>query len=260
MLGRPRGRRRPGRRPRRSSPGPPASPTCRRGASTACWSGCAGSCPTAPSSPSGAAGGRLAGRAPSRNAPETCGSLPAEPPLPTVREHAPYRPPGGPHDHHPRGRPAAPAPARPPAAGRRPAARPSDFLGRAAEVGVEVAGPLASGGLVVDLPATPCTLDGDELDLSPRQVELLALFLAGPAQGVEPRAAALGLLGRHQPVAAGRRAAVPAAGQDRPRPVPQRPRPRLGAAPGRLTARPGGGRAAGGPPPRGDGSRRSRRC
>ena len=28
--------------------------------------------------------------------------------------------------------------------------------------------------------ATPSTLDGDELDLSPRQVELLALFLAGP--------------------------------------------------------------------------------
>ncbi len=29
-------------------------------------------------------------------------------------------------------------------------------------------------------PATPSTLDGRELDLSPRQVELLALFLAGP--------------------------------------------------------------------------------
>ena len=54
------------------------------------------------------------------------------------------------------------------------------------------------------------------------------------AQGVEPRAAALGLLGRHQPVAPRRRAAVPPAGQDRARPVPQRARPRLGAAPRRV--------------------------
>ena len=56
----------------------------------------------------------------------------------------------------------------------------SDFLGRAAEVGVEVVGRLEAGGLVVDLTGYTVHLDGDELDLSPRQVELLALFLAGP--------------------------------------------------------------------------------
>lgn len=55
-----------------------------------------------------------------------------------------------------------------------------DFLGRAAEAGVEVGSPLQSGGLVVDLSGYTVTLDGVELDLSPRQVELLALFLSGP--------------------------------------------------------------------------------
>ena len=56
----------------------------------------------------------------------------------------------------------------------------SDFRGRAADVGVDVGGPLATGGLVVDLAGYTVTLDGEELELSPRQVELLALFLAGP--------------------------------------------------------------------------------
>lgn len=55
-----------------------------------------------------------------------------------------------------------------------------DFVTRAAEAGVEVTSPLATGGLVVDLPGYSVTLDGEELDLSPRQVELLALFLSGP--------------------------------------------------------------------------------
>jgi len=56
----------------------------------------------------------------------------------------------------------------------------SDFRGRAAGAGVEIAGPLTTGGLVVDLSGYTVTLDGQELDVSPRQVELLALFLAGP--------------------------------------------------------------------------------
>ena len=56
----------------------------------------------------------------------------------------------------------------------------SDFRGRAADVGIEVAGPLTTGGLVVDLSGYTVTLDGEELDVSPRQVELLALFLSGP--------------------------------------------------------------------------------
>jgi len=62
-----------------------------------------------------------------------------------------------------------------------PAAAPAgDFVSRAAEAGVEVQSPMALGGLVVDLPGYCVTLDGTELDLSPRQVELLALFLSGP--------------------------------------------------------------------------------
>ena len=56
----------------------------------------------------------------------------------------------------------------------------SDFLGRAAEVGIDMDVPLTAGGLVVDLTGYTVHLDGDELELSPRQVELLALFLAGP--------------------------------------------------------------------------------
>ncbi len=56
----------------------------------------------------------------------------------------------------------------------------SDFRGRARDVGVEVLSPLTIGGLVVDLGGYTVTLDGAELELSPRQVELLALFLAGP--------------------------------------------------------------------------------
>ena len=55
-----------------------------------------------------------------------------------------------------------------------------DFLSRAADAGIEVMSPLTTGGLVVDLPGYAVTLDGEELDLSPRQVELLALFLSGP--------------------------------------------------------------------------------
>lgn len=55
-----------------------------------------------------------------------------------------------------------------------------DFAGRAADAGVDLSGPLASGGLVVDLAGYVVTLDGAELDVSPRQVELLGLFLAAP--------------------------------------------------------------------------------
>ncbi|MCW2680648.1 MAG: response regulator transcription factor [Frankiales bacterium] len=59
---------------------------------------------------------------------------------------------------------------------------PGDFVNRAAEAGVEVTSPLSMGGLVVDLSAYAVTLDGTTLDLSPRQVELLALFLSGPGR------------------------------------------------------------------------------
>jgi two-component system alkaline phosphatase synthesis response regulator PhoP len=55
-----------------------------------------------------------------------------------------------------------------------------EFIRRAAEAGVEVTSPVARGTLVVDLSRYLVTLDGVELDLSPRQVELLALFLSRP--------------------------------------------------------------------------------
>ena len=55
-----------------------------------------------------------------------------------------------------------------------------DFPGRARELGVDVDAPLTAGRLSVDLAAYAVTCDGEELSLSPRQVELLALFLAAP--------------------------------------------------------------------------------
>lgn len=61
------------------------------------------------------------------------------------------------------------------------AARPAEtFLSRAESAGLPVTGPLQYCGLVVDLAGYSVTVDGTELDLSPRQVELLALFLAWP--------------------------------------------------------------------------------
>ena len=54
------------------------------------------------------------------------------------------------------------------------------FVERAAAAGVDVASPVVSGGLEVDLEGYTAVLDGQELDLSPRQVELLALFLSSP--------------------------------------------------------------------------------
>ena len=59
---------------------------------------------------------------------------------------------------------------------------PGDVISRAAGAGVTVTSPLASGGLVVDLAAYAVTLDGAALDLSPRQVALLALFLSAPGR------------------------------------------------------------------------------
>ncbi|HWH28864.1 MAG TPA: winged helix-turn-helix domain-containing protein [Mycobacteriales bacterium] len=54
------------------------------------------------------------------------------------------------------------------------------FPDRAAEAGVDVRGALSAGELTVDLDTYTVTLAGRELGLSPRQVELLALFVAAP--------------------------------------------------------------------------------
>ena len=56
----------------------------------------------------------------------------------------------------------------------------SDFLSRAADAGVDLTSPLVSGPLVVDLAGYTVTMDGEDVVVSPRQVELLALFLAAP--------------------------------------------------------------------------------
>lgn len=56
------------------------------------------------------------------------------------------------------------------------------FQERAARAGVDVGGVLCSGPLRVDLAGYTVELGSRELDLSPRQVELLALFLAAPGR------------------------------------------------------------------------------
>ena len=56
------------------------------------------------------------------------------------------------------------------------------FLSRAADAGVQIDEPVSSGPLEVDLAAYTARLHGEELDLSPRQVELLALFVSEPGR------------------------------------------------------------------------------
>ncbi len=64
----------------------------------------------------------------------------------------------------------------------RPAAPASDFVERAAAAGVDLPPVLRAGALVVDLQGYAATLHGEPLDLSPRQVELLALFVGAPTR------------------------------------------------------------------------------
>jgi len=59
---------------------------------------------------------------------------------------------------------------------------PGDFLDRAAQAGVSVLSPVSCGSLQVDLAAYAVSVDGSPLELSPRQVELLALFLSAPGR------------------------------------------------------------------------------
>ena len=55
-----------------------------------------------------------------------------------------------------------------------------DFRSRATDAGVDLTGELVVGPLVVELDSYLAIVDGVPVDLSPRQVELLALFLAAP--------------------------------------------------------------------------------
>ena len=54
------------------------------------------------------------------------------------------------------------------------------FAGRAAAAGVDLTGPLTHGALVVDLARYVVTLEGRQLELSARQMDLLAVFLGAP--------------------------------------------------------------------------------
>ena len=56
------------------------------------------------------------------------------------------------------------------------------FRSRAAEAGLTVPTHVAAAGLEVDLDVYEVRRDGAALELSPRQVELLALFLAAPGR------------------------------------------------------------------------------
>lgn len=58
----------------------------------------------------------------------------------------------------------------------------SDFASRAADQGIVVDEPLSVGSLYVDLARYVVTRDDTPVELSPRQVELLALFLAAPSK------------------------------------------------------------------------------
>lgn len=59
---------------------------------------------------------------------------------------------------------------------------PADFVARAASSGVDVHRVLRHGPLEVDLPSYRVSKDGEPLELSARQVELLAVFLAAPGR------------------------------------------------------------------------------
>ena len=69
----------------------------------------------------------------------------------------------------------------PPPAGPVTGAR-TEFLRRAATYDVEPAGVLTIGDLELDTDAYAATIAGRSIELSPRQVELLAVFLAAPGR------------------------------------------------------------------------------
>jgi DNA-binding response OmpR family regulator len=61
-----------------------------------------------------------------------------------------------------------------------PTVGPGDFASRLAEAGLSVEERLEHGDLVVELPSYVVTKGDEPLELSARQVELLALFLLAP--------------------------------------------------------------------------------
>src|SRR3954469_12461117 len=63
-----------------------------------------------------------------------------------------------------------------------PARSASDFLDRAAALHVDLAEPVTAAGIAVDLASYTVEIDGERLDLPPRQVEILALFVGRPGR------------------------------------------------------------------------------
>lgn len=63
-----------------------------------------------------------------------------------------------------------------------PAGARTEFLRRAADFDVQATGVLKAGNIELDTDAYAATAGGTPVELSPRQVELLAVFLAAPGQ------------------------------------------------------------------------------
>jgi DNA-binding response OmpR family regulator len=85
--------------------------------------------------------------------------------IPALKPHLPSRPTLV---------PAAP-PVALPAAGAR-----TEFLRRAAQYDLDPSGTVERGPLVVDTDTYSASVDGTAVDLSPRQIELLGVFLSAP--------------------------------------------------------------------------------
>jgi DNA-binding response OmpR family regulator len=63
-----------------------------------------------------------------------------------------------------------------------PARSGSEFLERAAALQVDLSAPVSAAGISVDLSSYTVQIDGAEVVLPPRQVEILALFVGRPGR------------------------------------------------------------------------------
>ena len=63
-----------------------------------------------------------------------------------------------------------------------PARSGSEFLERAAALQVDLSRPVSAAGVTVDLASYTVAVDGAEVVLPPRQVEILALFVGRPGR------------------------------------------------------------------------------
>jgi DNA-binding response OmpR family regulator len=63
-----------------------------------------------------------------------------------------------------------------------PARSGAEFLDRAQALSVDLSGPVAAAGITVDVSTYTVEIDGLRVDLPPRQVEILALFVGRPGR------------------------------------------------------------------------------